>query len=490
MSSQSMARAAIDTLIFLIAVAGTYIAQISDRPISAVLVFLTGVILIAIRSGLVSALVAAISASLTYNFFLSEPAFRFGITSADEAVPLVAFNVSALLAAIMVGRLKDSAKRAYQAQSEAAFMLTVSDRLQSAVRVEDVETEVRGVIPRQGVSSVEIFLNRGKAYWRPSTGEVEFDTLKPLMDLGGDDTVRRDKAVVIELKGARGSLGFVKFRLSEPIPDRQSSSKLQSITAMLAVAVERCLLLEELAEARARARSEALKDALLSSVSHDLRTPVTVIQAAAGALRSAEVSLPEEEQARLLTSILDQCARLDRYTAELLDVGQIQSGIAQDRLETVNLVEIAGLAIKHARIAHPDIIIERSMAAGMQYVRANAAMLEQALYNLIDNAQKFGGKSGPIKVSLEGGEGMARIAVTDRGPGIHDADRERVFTRFFKGEGSGSKAGMGLGLFIAKGFVEAFGGTITVESPLEGGNGTRVVVALPLLAADEAMIAA
>lgn len=485
-----MARAAIDTVIFLIAVTGTYIAQISDRPITAVLVFVTGVILIAFRSGLFSALIAAVSASLIYNFFLSEPAFRFGITSADEAVPLVAFNVSALLAAIMVGRLKDSAKRAYEAQSETAFMLTVSDRLQSAVKVEEVETALRGVIPRQGVSSVEIFLTRGKSYWRPSTGEVEFDTLKPLLDLAGGNPGQRKKAVVIELSGARGSLGFVKFRLSDALPDRHNSSKLQSITAMLALAVERCLLLEELAEARARARSEALKDALLSSVSHDLRTPVTVIQAAAGALRSAEVNLPDDERARLLASILDQCARLDRYTAELLDVGQIQSGIAQERFETVSLVEITGLAIKHARAAHPDITIERSVAAGMHYVRANAPMLEQALYNLIDNAQKFGGQFGAIKVSLEAGDGIARFAVTDCGPGIHDADRKRVFTRFFKGEGSGSKAGMGLGLFIAKGFIEAFGGEIAVEAPFEDGKGTRVVVTLPLLAADEAMIAA
>jgi two-component system sensor histidine kinase KdpD len=490
MSSQTVQRVAIDLAIFLIALLGTHYAQNADRPITAVLVFLTGVIVIAFRSGLVSALIAAISASLVYNFLLSEPTFRFGITSADEAVPLIAFNVAACLAALMVGRLKDSARKAYEAQSESAFMLTVSDRLQSAVKVEEVETAVRGVIPRQGVTSVEIFLTRGKAYWRPSTGEVEFDTLKPLMEEEADTTTSRGKVVIVELEGARGSLGFVKFRLSEPLADRQGSSKLQSISAMLALAVERCLLLEELAEARARVRSEALKDALLSSVSHDLRTPITVIQAAAGALGSSQISLPPEESVRLLSSILEQCARLDRYTAELLDVGRIQAGIAEDRLETVNLTEIVGLAIKHTRAVHPQVTIERSLAPGPHYALANAAMLEQALVNLIDNAQKFGGDAGPVTVSLANDGSVAKIAITDRGPGIHAEEREQVFTRFFKGKRSGAKAGMGLGLYIAKGFIEAFDGAIAVESPLNGEHGTRVVVALPLCAPDEASMAA
>lgn len=490
MNTQAIQRIMIDLAIFLIALFGTHYAQSSDRPITAVLVFLTGVIVIAFRSGLVSALVAAICASLAYNFFLSEPTFRFGITSADEAVPLIAFNVAACLAALMVGRLKDSARKAYVAQSETAFMLTVSDRLQSAVKVEEVETAVRSVIPRQGVTSVEIFLTRGKTFWRPSTGEVEFDTLKPFIGDDADGAISRRKAVVVALEGARGQLGFVKFRLSDPLGDRQGLSRLQSISAMLALAVERCLLLEELAEARARVRSEALKDALLSSVSHDLRTPLTVIQAAAGALGSSQISLPPEEKARLISSILEQCARLDRYTAELLDVGQIQAGIAADRIETVNLTEIVGLAIKHTRTVHPHVTIERSLAQGPHYARANAAMLEQALINLIDNAQKFGGDAGPVIVSLANDGPAAKIAITDLGPGIHGDEREQVFTRFFKGKRSGAKAGMGLGLFIARGFIEAFGGTLAVESPLEGERGTRVVVTLPLVAPDEASMAA
>ncbi|WP_394728909.1 ATP-binding protein [Altererythrobacter sp. GH1-8] len=489
MLSQTLLRVAVDCAIFLLAVGCTYAAQQADRPITAVLIFLTGVILIAFRSGLSSAIVAAIAASFVYNFFLSEPTFQFGITSADEAVPLIAFNIAALFAGALVGRLKDSALKAYNAQSETAFLLTVSDRLQSAVKLEDVEDAIRGIIPRQGVKTVEIFLARGKAFVRPSTGEVEFDQLKPFMEAVEPED-KLGKPVFMELTGARGPLGLVKFRLADLPADRSLMPNLKSIAALLALAVERCLLLEEAAEAKAAARNEKLKDALLSSVSHDLRTPVTVIQAAAGALRSGQVSLGDDDRLRFLGSILEQCAKLDRYTSELLDVGQIQSGIAEDQFEIVDLTEIARLAMKQAKASHTSLKFEHNFSSEPAFVRANGTMLEQAIYNVIDNAQKFGGQNGPVRVNLVRDEDRVTISITDSGPGIFEHERPHVFTRFFKGGKDSSKSGMGLGLFIAKGFVEAFSGTISMESPLKGGNGTRVTIDLPLVQSPDAAAAA
>lgn len=489
MLSQTLLRAALDCLIFLFAMGSTYLAQQADRPITAVLIFLTGVIIIAFRSGLASAMVAAIAASIVYNFFLSEPTYKFGITSADEAVPLLAFNIAAVLAGALVGRLKDSALKAYNAQSETAFLLTVSDRLQSAVKLDDVENAIRGIIPRQGVETVEIFLASGKAYVRPGTGEVEFDPLKPFLD-EAEGNREVGKPVFIELTGARGTLGLVKFRLAEMPSDRGLMQNLKSIAALLGLAVERCLLLEEAAEAKAAARNEKLKDALLSSVSHDLRTPVTVIQAAAGALRSGQVSLGEDDRQRFLGSILEQCAKLDRYTSELLDVGQIQSGIAEDQFEIVDFNEIARLAMKHAKAVHASLKLDHNLSSEAVFVRANGTMLEQAIYNVIDNAQKFGGQNGPVRIELDRTENSAVLSITDSGPGIFEHERPHVFTRFFKGGKDSSMSGMGLGLFIAKGFVEAFSGSIAMESPLETGNGARVTIELPLVQSPDVAAAA
>jgi two-component system sensor histidine kinase KdpD len=352
------------------------------------------------------------------------------------------------------------------------------------MKVEDVEAAIRGIAPTQGVKSVEIFLARGKAYLRPSTGEVEFDQLKPLFGETQDAEGARS-TVIVELEGARGPLGIVKFRLSETERDRTKLPDLQSIAALLALATERCLLLDEVTQAQAQAQSEALKDALLSSVSHDLRTPLTVIQAAAGALNSNEVQLPEAERQKLIVAILDQCRRLDRYTAELLDVGKIQSGIPMSQLETVDLKETIQLAIKQAGSAHPSIQVERHLSQSPVHVRANAVMLEQAIYNLIDNAYKFGRGCGPVRVQLDCNGAMAIVTVADNGPGIKEHDQARIFTRFFRGQSAPGQAGMGLGLFIAKGFVEAFSGSIEIDSPVEDGKGTRFSILLPFVDAHE-----
>lgn len=484
MKTKTLSEIGIDVAIFLIAAAGTHFALSMDRPISAVLIFLTGVILISARSGLFGALFAAVSASVTYNFLLSEPVFQFGITTVDEAVPLLAFNISALVAGTLVGRLRDTANRAYSAQAEMAFLLTVSDRLQSAIKVEEVEAAIRGIIPTQSVRSIEIFLVKGDSYYRPSTGEVEFDLLKPLIGENGSNLTPH-QAVIVELEGARGQIGIAKFHLAEGRVGQNQLPNLQSIAALLALATERCLLLEELTEARALTRSEALKDALLSSVSHDLRTPITVIQTAAGALSSSRVTLSDEERNGLLGSILAQCRRLDRYTSELLDVGRIQAGVSADQLETLDLAEVVHLAINHAKSTNPQIRIERSPTQDAVFVTANPVMLEQAIFNIIDNAQKFGGAIAPVKIAVTCEGEQAVVAISDHGPGIAARDMPRIFKRFFKGSPEGEQAGMGLGLFIAKGFVEAFSGSIDVASPLEGGRGTRVSIRLPLAPARE-----
>ena len=159
------------------------------------------------------------------------------------------------------------------------------------------------------------------------------------------------------------------YHLDDVLPDRSLMLNLKSISALLGLAVERCLLLEEAAEAKAAARSEILKDALRSSVSHDLRTPVTVIQAAAGAWRSKEVSLSDQDHEKFLGTILEQCAKLDRYTSELLDVGQIQSGISEDKLEIIDLNEIIRLALKHAQSVHPMMKVDRKLLPEPAYIR-------------------------------------------------------------------------------------------------------------------------
>jgi len=470
----------IDLGIFLAATGATYFAQSIDRPITAVLVYLCGVILIAVHSGLLIALAGAIAASLVYNFFLSEPVFEFGVTTVDETVPLLAFNATALLTGILVGRLKDTALRAHRASSDAAFLLTISDRLQSALEVSDVENALRDLLPTQGVKSVKIFLSKGEIYIRPSTGEIKSDRLDPLLEDVGTD--RSGKSVVLELIGARGALGIAKFEFTDDLESRPKIPDLQSITSLLALAVERCLLLEQLAERHAQTRSEALKDSLLSSVSHDLRTPITVIEAAAGALISSQINLPDAEKEQLLETVIEQCHRLDRYTSELLDVGRIQAGFETTAMQPTDMRDVANLAIRQLQATHPDIAIDRKFESSPAIILGNAALLEQAIFNILHNAAKFGG-AAPIAVATSSKDGIVALTISDNGPGVPSAEQSRIFERFYKSNLE-RREGTGLGLYIAKGFVTACGGVIGIVSPIENNSGTSFILEFPLVPTD------
>lgn len=467
----------LDCAIFLVAAAGTHLAQLADRPITGLLIFLVGVILIALNSGLIAALVAAVAASVVYNFFLSEPIFEFGVTTLDEAVPLIAFNLTAFLTGTLVGRLRDTANRAFRAKSETEFLLAISDGLQRAMKLEEVETAVRRRVPSQGVTSVELYIAQGDEFRRPGTGDLVrgFD---PVID--GTDEGHSRQFVVLELVGARGVLGFVKFEHPDKLEDRIDGPDLKAVSSLIALAVERCLLLEEVAETRAQAKTEALKDSLLSSVSHDLRTPITVIEAAAGALVSPKIKLPMDQQSVLLKSIIEQCRRLDRYTSELLDVGQIKAGISSRALEVVDLKELASLAIRQFRNLYPAVEIRRDFDRGPVLVNAHPTLIEQAIFNLLDNARKYGG-CNECSIGIHAGDAIASLSVEDNGPGIDGSDLDRIFERFFKGGKQQNVEGSGLGLSIAKGFVEASGGNIEAESPVSEGRGTRIWLRFPLI---------
>lgn len=468
----------LDLAIFGSATGGAYLAQVFERPITAVLIYLTGVIWIAVRSGLYVALGAAILASLVYNFFISEPVFTFGVTSLDEALPLLAFNATALVTGSLVGRLRDAASRANKASADAAFMLTISNCLQTVLHVGEVATTIRDLLPAHGVRSVQILLSSGDLYARPAVGSL--DTVTSTLGEEGDASTGPHKTVALELEGARGSLGVVRFVLAGTAEIRSELPDLPSITALLAVAVERCMLLQEVAEAEARQRSENLKDVLLSSVSHDLRTPITVIEAAAGALASPDINLPEVERARLQQTVIDQCRRLDRYTSELLDVGRIQAGLNPGPPQAIDLVEVTNQAIQQTKLTFPDAAIDREFAKGLILISGDATLLEQAVFNLVHNAARHGGP-GAVTVTLGSLRGTTQLTITDQGPGIPLEEHARIFDRFYRAGDRAREGGSGLGLFIAKGFIEACGGTLHVASPIRDGRGTSMVVEFPAL---------
>ncbi|RVQ68957.1 DUF4118 domain-containing protein [Croceicoccus ponticola] len=476
-----LASVAINILIFVLAAAGTYLAQSLDRPITAVLIFLMGVIAIGARSGVYSGVVAALTASFVYNFFLSEPVFMFGVSTADEIVPLIAFNVSAIAAGALAGRLADSAKAARAAERRSRFLLQVSGELQQAISASDVAEITRRLLPLERLVDLEIYIHRDGSLLRSGKEGHLPDTLTALLadDTSGETTSPFQAHV---LNASNGEHGIVKFFVAPKQRGDSDLPDLQALANLLALAVDRCLLLEKAAEAAAMQRSEELKTAILSSVSHDLRTPLTAIEAAATSLRLFRSTLSDAQKDTMLDTISEQCSRLNRYTANLLDMGRIQSGISETLLREVDVVEILGVVLSSARQLFPDSAITKDLMTPSTIVRANPAMLEQVIFNVLENALLHGASDEPVLVRISENAEAAVLEITDSGPGIPPADMAHIFERFYRAGDRFHRHGSGLGLYIAKGFVDAFGGSISARSLTETGSGTRITIALPLVA--------
>ena len=222
-----------------------------------------------------------------------------------------------------------------------------------------------------------------------------------------------------------------------------------------------------------------MRDALLDSLSHDLRTPLSSIAGAASSLRALGDKMSPAERLELLSSIEDETGRLARFVANLLDMSRIEAGGLKVNRDLVSIADVVQGAVERSRKAFPGEPVRVSLAPNLPFVRGDDKLLEQVLFNLLDNAHKYAGEAGAIVHARQEGDEVV-LSVTDEGPGIKPAELERIFEKFYRGgRPDGRKAGTGLGLSISRRLVEAMGGTIVAQSPAVRRRGTRFVVRLP-----------
>jgi two-component system sensor histidine kinase KdpD len=252
---------------------------------------------------------------------------------------------------------------------------------------------------------------------------------------------------------------------------------------MLAIAAERLLLTESLVAADVLRQSEDFKTALLSSVSHDLRTPLAIIGASAGSLLRYPEKLSDEARRELLISIEQQSTRLNQLTDNLLSLVRIEGGLDSSAMPTVDALDVLGSALVTARQFAPDRRITKDLQLGEAIVRADPSLLEQVLINVIQNAVVHTPLEAPIHVEVAAAPKLVRISVEDGGAGVSDEEGELIFERFHQAPVSGRRhAGSGLGLSIARGFARAVGGDVTVSRRRDGAAGARFEITLPLAA--------
>lgn len=466
---------ALSVAVFAICVLVAVAAQKGGHPITAAIVFLLGVTLIGALQGLRGGLVAAAIASLIYNFFVSEPAFRFTLASPEDFVPIIAFAAAAGASGLIAGQLKDRALAAEAAHERLRALYEASQLLQKAVTTEDLAAAVQSFFGP--ATRAELYLAQQESLTPANSSSTHFALAERLAQ-GEPDAGEGGEARAFLLRTSATTTGVL-------IVDRDGSNPLatagegKAFASLLSIALERCLLLEEVSKAELLRRSEDLKTTLLSSVSHDLRTPLSAISASASSLAALGDDLPAETRADLLLMIREQCERLDRYTANLLNLTRLQHGLDEAAFTEFDLLETLGTAIVRARSLASGHPIEKRFRVREAVVRADPVMLEQVFYNLLENACRYSPPGSPVLVSAYGAGDAVTVDIADGGPGIAPAERERIFDRFTRGQSGTSQSGSGLGLSIARGFTEAFGGRIAAVEANAGSGGTTMRITLP-----------
>jgi two-component system sensor histidine kinase KdpD len=459
---------------------------------SVSMVFLLAVLLCAVNFGVSSAVLAALLSFFAYNFFFIEPVHTFTVASPHELLALAIFLAVAIVTGGLAGRIRDRSDAAQRRIRQNQTLFDFSRKLSGTAGLDDVlwavASQTAGAVRGQSI----VLLANGddlaiRAAFPPedTMGPSEWAAARWAMKHGevagrNSTTLPNAQYRFTPLRTSRGTVGVIGVKPGADALTAEDDRMLQSLFEQTALALERTLLVQDATKAQAAAESERLRSALLSSLSHDLRTPLASILGSTTSLRTLGDKMSKSARDDLLATIEEETLRLSNFVANLLDMTRLESGALDLKRDWVDMGDIMRAAAERARKLWPDISITLKIEADTPLVHGDSTLLEQVVFNLLDNAHKYAPAGMPIEVGLSAAAGEVNLTVTDDGPGIPADDLERVFDKFYRGvEGDGRPAGTGLGLSISRGVVNALGGRISAESPVAGSRGTRIHIALP-----------
>ncbi len=442
---------------FLVAVGGLPLltwglsALRSEESITSdVLAFQLLVVVVALVGGIWPALLAAVAAGLLLDFFFVDPLYTITIAEPLHLLALVIFVVVAVLVSVVVDQAARRLRSATRSAAEAEVLIAVAG---SVLGGEDaVEALVTRLRESFGMTSV--MLREG--------GEILAAARDP--ELAADD----DQETTIPV--GRHSSVYLRGRALTP----QDRRILGAFVSQLATALEQRRLQDEAEGARPLAEADKLRSALLAAVGHDLRRPLAAATAAVSSLRSSDVELGESDRAELLATADESLAALGTLVTDLLDVSRLQAGVLGVSLRDVALDDVVGGAIDELALSPGQIALDLHP---VQDVSADPVLLQRVVVNLVSNALRFAPAGAPPLLTTSEHGARVQLRVVDTGPGIPAERREDVFVPFQRLGDTDNSAGVGLGLALSKGFVEAMGGTLDAEDT--PGGGLTMVVELP-----------
>jgi two-component system, OmpR family, sensor histidine kinase KdpD len=453
------------------------------------MVFIVAVVLVAARTRMAAAAVAATLCFFAYNFFFIEPRFTFLIGARQGLVTVLLFLAAALVAGRLASTLRMQVLALRASNTHATALQGLGRQLSSAADLGQVLHAGRTALERYSGASAWLrvgdtsdstngatlaAIDLGAVDWVTSHGQQAGRFTDTLAGASWWFLPMKTEQAVIGVSGlhfgtSTARLNFEQRRLAEALVDG------------IAQAVLRAKLVADLESARVGNETERLRSALLSSVSHDLRSPLTAMVGSANSLVNYSDAMSAQDRKALLDTILLEGERLDRYIQNLLDMTRLgHTGLSLKR-DWIGVDELIGSATGRLRRYQPDVKLHISLPPDLSPIWVHPALVEQALFNVLENAAKFSPPGTAIDVSAKVAEGGLQLDVRDRGPGIPPEECSRIFDMFYTVErGDRGRQGTGLGLTIAQGMIGAHGGSVEALHGPDGG-GTLIRIRLPIL---------
>jgi len=453
-----------------------YFKYVHVNPTTVALTFLLAILVVSAAWGLAYAVPMSILAALCFNFFFLPPVLKFTIADTQNWVALFAFLFTAIIASQLSERARRETSEALHQRREVEKLYTFSQQLLITDNVVELLKSIPAyIVETFGVEHAAIHVtNQDKIYRSgPETEQLSSAELREVSARGEIifDPARRLCCVPLRMGVRRmGSLG-----ISGDVLSRET---LDAVSGLVAIAVERAGAVDTLMRNEASRESERLRSALLDSITHEFRTPLTSIKASITSLRSG-ATMTDAERQDLLAVIEEETDRLNRLVGEAVEMAQLDAHEVKLELQPHPIREAIDAALEESRAVVGNHPVQVRLAEGLPPVVMDVAWIKKVLQHLIENAAKYSPETAPIFISSEARNGRLITSVADRGVGIDDLERSMVFDKFYRGQSQRYRVqGTGMGLAIVKAIVEAHEGRIDVTSQL--GQGSVFSFGLPI----------
>jgi two-component system sensor histidine kinase KdpD len=459
------------------------------------LVFMTGIVAVAARFGLLPSLFASVVASLCYNFFFLPPLYTFTIADPTNVLAFVFFIIMAVIVSNVAARVRTQAVSAMARARTTESLYSFSRKLAGVGTLDDVLWATAYQTALMLKVRVVLLLPQGEGSIVVAAGYPPEDILDEA-DIAaakwawqnnrpagrGSDTLPGAKRLFLPMRTGRGAIGVVGIDSDKtgPLLTPDERRLLDALIDQSALAIERVHLVEDMERVKRTIETEHLRSALLTSISHDLKTPLAAVLGAAGTLRDLSSKLSDAQKAELLGTIIDESERLNRFIANLLDMTKLESGAIVPNAALIDPTEIVGSALRRAEKILAGHTVELDLGGNLPMLKLDAVLFEQVLFNLLDNAAKYSPPGSKIRVRGWRDRESVSLEIDDEGDGIPSGELEHIFDKFYRVQkGDQVRAGTGLGLAISRGFIEAMNGTIVASNRADR-SGAVFTIRLPI----------